>query len=196
MTEQRLYSARLDQALRYAASLHSTQVRKSTKIPYLSHLLVVCALVLEDGGDEDLAIAALLHDAVEDQGGVATLNEIRQGFGSRVADCVEACTDSWEFPKPPWRQRKEQFLARLTQASEDALTVAAADKLHNVRSTLEDHRAIGSNVWDRFNTGPADFFWYHREVLGILQRRLPSSRSVQQLQAALDDLSELHAAAS
>jgi (p)ppGpp synthase/HD superfamily hydrolase len=195
MTEGRLYSTRLDQALAYAASLHSTQVRKSTKIPYLSHLLAVCALVFEDGGDEDVAIAGLLHDAVEDQGGAATLTDIGLVFGSRVADCVASCTDSWELPKPPWRERKTAFLRRLMEASHDALTVTAADKLHNVRSTLEDHRSLGSQVWERFNAGPDDYFWYHREVLAILQTRLPSSRCVLQLRTALDELSGLHAAA-
>jgi (p)ppGpp synthase/HD superfamily hydrolase len=104
---------RFDQALVYASRLHRDQWRKGTQIPYVSHLLSVAALVIEHGGDEDQAIAALLHDAVEDQGGAPILDEIREQFGDRVAKIVNECTDAWEEPKPPWRARKESSLAKL-----------------------------------------------------------------------------------
>jgi GTP pyrophosphokinase len=158
---------RFEEALAYAARLHTAQVRKGTEVPYVSHLLAVCAIVLEHGGDEDEAIAALLHDAAEDQGGRATLDEIGRRFGSRVARIVEGCTDTFEKPKPPWRGRKEAYLARLERESDPStLLVGAADKLHNVRSTLAAHRAGGDAVWSRFRTGSkADQVWYHRELL-------------------------------
>ncbi len=158
---------RLGEALAYAARLHSAQVRKGTQVPYVSHLLAVCAIVLEHGGDEEEAIAALLHDAPEDQGGRPTLDEIRRLFGPRVARTVEGCTDTFEEPKPPWRERKEAYLARLeSQTAPSIVLVSAADKLHNVRSTLAAHRAEGEAVWTRFRTrSKEDQVWYHRELL-------------------------------
>jgi GTP pyrophosphokinase len=137
----------------YAACLHAGQTRKRTDRPYIGHLLGVTALVLENGGDEDEAIAALLHDAVEDQGGVITLEAIRRKFGDRVARIVEGCTDSFTTPKPPWRQRKEDYLARLRTALPDVRLVSAADKLNNAREILRDYRTEGEAVWARFNGG-------------------------------------------
>src|SRR5574338_1076604 len=124
-----LLGARFDDALVFAARLHRRQIRKGTRIPYIAHLLAVTALVVEDGGDEDQAIAALLHDSVEDQGGLATLEEIRQRFGERVAGIVLACSDSTTSPRPPWRERKENYLAHLKHAPPDALRVSLADKV-------------------------------------------------------------------
>ena len=149
---------RFDAALGHAARLHRTQLRKATDVPYVSHLLAVASLVIEDGGDEDEAIAALLHDAVEDQGGVAVLDDIRARFGPRVADIVEACSDSLaEDPaaKAPWRARKEQYLAHMAEAPAAVLRVACADKLHNARCMLAEYRTMGEALWDRFNGGRA-----------------------------------------
>jgi (p)ppGpp synthase/HD superfamily hydrolase len=182
------YTASFCEALTYAADLHSRQLRKGTTIPYVSHLLAVCAYVWEDGGSEEEAIAALLHDAVEDQGGLETLDEIRKRFGDRVGDIVLACSDTTEKPKPPWRQRKERYVDSLEHAETSVLRVAAADKLHNAQATLQDLRAEGPAVWDRFNAGPHDFIWYHREVLRVLEERLPGSRSVALLRQVLDQL--------
>jgi (p)ppGpp synthase/HD superfamily hydrolase len=184
----RAYTGSFCDALTYAADLHSRQVRKSTTIPYVSHLLAVCAYVWEDGGTEEEAIAALLHDAVEDQGGLETLAEIRERFGDRVGDIVLACSDTTEQPKPPWRQRKQQYVDSLEHAETSVLKIAAADKLHNAQATLQDLRADGPAVWDRFNAGPQDFLWYHREVLRVLEARLPDSRSVALLRQVLRDL--------
>ncbi len=169
--ETLLVTPRFRQALDYASILHARQPRKGTSIPYLSHLLAVCALVLEDGGDEDEAIAALLHDAVEDQGGKPVLEEIRRRFGSHVAGIVAECTDTDESPKPPWRKRKEDYIARLHEASPEALRVSCADKLHNLRSVLADYRRVGERVFDRFTASRDETLWYYRSLLGVYEIR-------------------------
>jgi (p)ppGpp synthase/HD superfamily hydrolase len=156
---------RFEDALVYAARLHARQTRKSTSIPYVSHLMSVSALVLEDGGDEDEAIAALLHDAVEDQGGAPILEEIRGRFGNRVAAIVAGCTDTDVVPKPPWRERKENYIAHLRHASRDVLRVSRADKLHNARSILSDLRKDGDAVWYRFTAGRDAVLWYYDSLL-------------------------------
>jgi GTP pyrophosphokinase len=162
-------SERFEHALAYAARLHATQVRKGTAIPYISHLLSVAALVLETGGDEDEAIAALLHDAIEDQGGAQTREQIRRRFGERVVRIVDGCTDAETLPKPPWRQRKEQHIEHLRHASPEVLRVVLADKLHNARSLLFDRRHIGSRLWDRFNASEAETLWYYRTLIGVFR---------------------------
>ena len=128
-----------DDALVFASRLHAGQLRKGTPVPYVAHLLAVTATVLEHGGDEDEAIAALLHDAVEDQGGAATRAKIRRRFGENVAAIVDGCTDADTIPKPPWQQRKEAYLAHLVgETSPSVRLVSSADKLHNVRSIIAD----------------------------------------------------------
>lgn len=166
---------RFEDALVYASRLHREQLRKQTAVPYVSHLLAVCGLVLEDGGDEDEAIAALLHDAVEDQGGAPRLEEIRARFGPRVAEIVEGCSDTDQVPKPPWRLRKEAYLAHLADAatSESVLRVSAADKLHNARSVLTERHVIGEEVWERFNAGRDEQLWYYRAIVEVLRNRFP-----------------------
>ncbi len=163
------HSPRFELALGYAYRLHGTQTRKGSNIPYISHLLAVCALVLENHGSEDAAIAALLHDAVEDQGGMATAQEIGRLFGDEVRRIVMGCSDSHETPKPPWRERKERTLARLPNAPADVRLVACCDKLHNARTTLADLRHEGSDVWKRFNAGPGDQIWYYRSVIAAFR---------------------------
>jgi GTP pyrophosphokinase len=162
-------SARFEEALIFAARLHVGQVRKGTSVPYISHLLGVASLVLEQDGDEDEAIAALLHDAAEDQGGKATLDEIRRRLGDRVAEIVEGCTDAFTTPKPPWRERKEAYLAHLPQASAAVRLVSAADKLHNARTILADYRQLGEALWDRFNGGKEGTLWYYRALVETFQ---------------------------
>jgi (p)ppGpp synthase/HD superfamily hydrolase len=163
-------SARFEEALVYAARLHIRQKRKTTQIPYISHLLSVTALVLEDGGDEDQAIAALLHDAAEDQGGQATLDEIRKRFGERVAFIVESCSDAFGSPKPPWRDRKESYLAHLREAPADVRRVSLADKVHNARSILVSLQKEGDVVWDRFNGGREGSLWYYRSLVQVFRQ--------------------------
>ena len=158
-------------ALVLAARLHRDQTRKMSDTPYLAHLMSVAALVLEHGGDEDVAIAALLHGAIEDQNESITLGEIGVKFGPRVAALVCAVTETDQTPKPPWRERKEAYLTLMRGKSADALLIAAADKLHNARATLEDYRLLGEKVWDRFNAGKADQEWWYRSVIGELRMR-------------------------
>jgi len=167
-------SKRFEEALVLATQLHADQYRKGTDTPYISHLLGVTSLVLENGGDEDEAIAALLHDAAEDQGGRATLKEIRRRFGSRVADIVEGCSDTMTWPKPPWRARKEAYIAHLQHATASELLVSAADKLHNARSILADYRRVGEKLWQHFNGGKAGTLWYYRALLQALGESGPA----------------------
>ena len=167
-----ILTERFDTAIQLARTLHAKQVRKGGPIPYIAHLLGVTSLVLEDGGDEDEAIAALLHDAVEDQGGPDTLALIRRSFGDRVADIVEACSDTDVEPKPPWRERKESYIEHLSSAERSALRVSLADKLHNARSILFDLREVGGAVWDRFRTGSvADQLWYYEALADAFAQR-------------------------
>jgi GTP pyrophosphokinase len=167
----RRLSPRFRQALDWAAVLHEHQLRKGGQIPYVAHLLGVASLVLEDGGSEDEAIAALLHDAVEDQD--VTLAEIEDRFGPDVARIVDGATDSDEFPKPPWGPRKEAFLARLREQSPDVLRVVLADKLHNARATLWDYRLQGPKLWRIFHAGERGTLWFYREALAIFRERHP-----------------------
>jgi (p)ppGpp synthase/HD superfamily hydrolase len=161
-------------AFQFAADKHAGQTRKASTIPYISHLMGVASLVLEAGGDEDLAIAALLHDVVEDCGGAPTLNEVRRRFGQRVAGVVQGCTDADRYPKPPWRERKLGYIRRLRSADADTRLVSAADKLNNVRSILTDYREIGQSVWARFQGGRDATVWYYRALCDQFLRRKPN----------------------
>jgi GTP pyrophosphokinase len=156
---------RFREALVYAAELHARQRRKGSGAPYVAHLLGVTAIVLEHGGGEDEAIGALLHDAVEDQGGKPLLEIIRQRFGPAVAEIVAGCTDADTMPKPPWRERKEAYLAHLPAASRSVQLVSAADKLYNVRSIIADYRTHGEEVWTRFTGRRAGTLWYYRALV-------------------------------
>jgi (p)ppGpp synthase/HD superfamily hydrolase len=156
---------RFEEALAYAAQLHARQRRKGTEIPYVSHLLAVASLAIEAGASEDEAIAALLHDAVEDQGGAATREEIRRRFGDAVVAIVDGCTDTDQEPKPPWRARKEAYIAHVRAASDSVRLVSSADKLHNARSILSDYRTCGEALWDRFTGGREGTLWYYRSLV-------------------------------
>jgi (p)ppGpp synthase/HD superfamily hydrolase len=168
---------RLDDAFRYARQLHQSQVRKGTTIPYIAHLMTVSALVIEHGGNEDQAIADLLHDAAEDQGGAATLAEIRAMFGDAVADIVADCTDAWTDPKPPWRARKEAYLDALTHKPQASLLVSLADKTHNAEAILFDYRALGPSLWGRFNGGADGTRWYYGELANRFALAMPGALS-------------------
>jgi (p)ppGpp synthase/HD superfamily hydrolase len=161
-------------AFQFAADKHAGQTRKASTIPYIAHLMGVASLVLEAGGDEDLVIAALLHDVVEDCGGAPMLNEVRRRFGKRVAKVVEGCTDADRYPKPPWRERKQGYIRRLRSADADTRLVSAADKLNNVRSILTDYREIGPAVWPRFQGGRDGTLWYYRALCDQFLRRKPN----------------------
>ena len=163
---------RFVRAVRLAVDLHARQSRKGATIPYVGHLLGVCGLVIDGGGSEDEAIAAVLHDAVEDQGGAATLAIIRDQFGRDVAAIVEACSDTDVFPKPPWRKRKEEYIEHLRTAPPPVLRVSLADKLNNLRTIVRDYGEIGPALWKRFHPD-ADQAWYYEALLNVFEDRLP-----------------------
>jgi (p)ppGpp synthase/HD superfamily hydrolase len=182
---------RFAEAVAWVTELHADQARKGgTDVPFLSHLFAVTALVLDDGGDEDDAITALCHDAVEDQGGDEALAEIRRRFGDPVADAVALLSDSRGEPKGPWMERKRLLLAQLggPDVAEGVLRVAAADKLDNARNLLVQLRAEGPRVWERFRATPDQFLWFHRAVLAVLVDRHPGSANVAELARAVDEL--------
>jgi len=167
-------------AVEYAFYLHAGQKRKGTKTPYLSHLMGVSSLVLEHGGSEDEAIAALLHDAVEDQGGKDALEAIHTLFGSRVATIVKGCTDAFDTPKPPWKQRKEKYLKHLRKTRNKSVRlVSASDKLHNARAILADYRQLKEKLWKRFHVGKDQQLWYYGELVKVFQRKGPRSLAVE-----------------
>ncbi len=177
-------------AFRYAAELHRSQVRKGTDIPYISHLMAVAATVLEQGGDEDQGgrrLAPRRHRDHPDGG--RTRDTIRERFGDRVVTLVEACTDADTHPKPPWRERKERYLEHLAQAPPEARLIALADKLHNARAILTDHRAVGERVWERFNAPKDATLWYYRALADAFARLEPG-RLAAEFERVVADLEE------
>lgn len=185
---------RFDAALQFASALHHQQNRKGTSIPYLAHLMSVCALVLEAGGEEDQAIAALLHDSVEDHGGSPTLETICHLFGDRVADAVESCSDTTvtdRTKKLPWRERKEKYLEHLRDSNNDAVFVAAADKLHNARAILSGYRELGDELWGRLKAPKIDQLWYYEEFIKAIRQTAAPNTLVDELERVVKELSEL-----
>lgn len=183
---------RFQRAFEFAAKQHSGQTRKASTIPYIAHLMGVASLVFEAGGDENLAIAALLHDVVEDCGGAPMLKQIRRRFGSRVAKIVDGCTDAYQLPKPPWHDRKVSYINRLKKEDDETRLVSAADKLNNVRSILSDYRVIGESVWSRFNGGRDGTLWYYRTLRDEFMRSTPN-RITRDFDLAVRDLESLTA---
>jgi (p)ppGpp synthase/HD superfamily hydrolase len=166
----RILSLRFEEALVYAAQLHANQVRKGTEVPYIAHLLAVASIVLEHGGNEYEAIAALLHDAIEDQGLDATRQEIKRRFGDRVVEIVDGCTDSDVLPKPPWKCRKQKHIDHLRGASRSILLVSAAEKLHNARAIL-----AGLSTTERIAVEPLQrtqkrTVWYYRALVRVYRQ--------------------------
>jgi (p)ppGpp synthase/HD superfamily hydrolase len=188
-------SARLDDAFALAARLHAGDLRKGTRIPYLAHLLGVCALVLVDGGDEDEAIAALLHDALEDHPETISRREIGTRFGARVLAIVEGCTDTPRGHtggrKPPWRARKEAYLARVRTSPPGALRVSLADKVDNARQILADHREVGALVWERFSAGGDEQRWYYRSLVDAYRTAGVTSPLLDELARVVGELERL-----
>jgi (p)ppGpp synthase/HD superfamily hydrolase len=158
-------SPKFTEAFHYALEKHGGQTRKGTPRPYMGHLIGVSSIVLQYGGDEEQAIAALLHDAAEDAGGRPVLEEIRSRFGGRVARIVEGCTDTFEQPKPSWRPRKEKYIAHVAHAEPATLLVSTADKLYNVREIIIDYRAHGEKTWERFAGKRDGTLWYYRALV-------------------------------
>jgi (p)ppGpp synthase/HD superfamily hydrolase len=179
-----------DDALAYASRLHRAQARKGSGIPYVSHLLAVAAIALENGADEDQAIAALLHDAVEDQGGLAQLEAIRARFGEDVAAIVADCTDAHEEPKPAWYPRKEAYIASLAHKPARSLAVSLADKTHNASAINADLRAHGAAVWSRFTGGKGGTLWYYRALANALRQHAPGI-AAERFAREVDEMEEL-----
>ena len=191
-TETPKLTGQFAKALVYAELKHHNQVRKGGDIPYIGHLLTVAGLVINDGGSETQAIAALLHDTVEDQGGPPTLAEIRANFGDQVGRIVAECSDADEQPKPPWRPRKETYIAHLAEVGEDTLLVSVADKLDNARSMLRDYHTHGPSLWERFNRkNPHDHVWYYGELLKAYRDRDLNSWMVDELDRVVTELKRL-----
>jgi (p)ppGpp synthase/HD superfamily hydrolase len=182
------YGEKFERSLLYASGLHRDQVRKGTNTPYITHLLAVASIVGENGGTEDEVVAALLHDAPEDQGGKPTLREIRVRFGDEVAEIVDGCTDTYEDPKPPWRERKERYLAHLASAPGSVRLVSSADKLHNARTVVSDYRLLGEDLWTRFNGGKEGTLWYYRAIVEALPGECPI---VEELDRVVTELERL-----
>jgi (p)ppGpp synthase/HD superfamily hydrolase len=186
---------RFTRALELAYKLHAGQTRKGSGVPYFGHLLGVTSIVIETGSPEDEVIAALLHDAAEDQGGRETLERIRSEFGDAVAGIVESCSDSFGEPRPPWEERKRAYLAHLEEASEAALRVSLADKLHNVRTIVVDYRDVGEELWERFNADRDEVLAYYRALAAIFSRRSPGALATE-LAVTVAELDALVAAVS
>ncbi|WP_293133926.1 HD domain-containing protein [Microcoleus sp. bin38.metabat.b11b12b14.051] len=184
-----ILSNRFSEALTYATQLHATQIRKGSGVPYIAHLLGTASIALEYGANEDETIAALLHDAIEDQGGATTREAIRQRFGDTVTAIVDGCTDSDATPKPPWRDRKQAYIDRIPQASHSVRLVSAADKLYNVRSILKDSRQVGDSVWERFKGGKDGSLWYYRSLVEAF-RQAESTPLVEELDRTVLELEQ------
>lgn len=180
-----------------AFSLHGDQERKGSRVPYMAHLLGTAGIVLHFGGDEDQAIAGLLHDAAEDQGGVPTLEMIRREFGDRVAEIVKGCTDTFEDPKPPWEPRKRAYIAKVPDEARHILLVSAADKLDNARAIVSDLRAVravgsaaADGFWSRFNGGKGGTLWYYPALVEAYRKAL-GGPLVEELDAAVREMARL-----
>jgi GTP pyrophosphokinase len=186
-----MLSPRFTEALTYATELHADQTRKGSDIPYVTHLLGVTSIALEYGANEDEAIAALLHDAIEDQGGETTRDEIHRRFGETVTAIVEGCSDSSDgTPKLPWRQRKEAYIAHIPTASPSVRLVSASDKLYNTRSIVRDYRRIGEEIWNRFNGKKSGTLWYYRAILEAF-RQTEVTPVVEELDLVVQELEQL-----
>jgi (p)ppGpp synthase/HD superfamily hydrolase len=193
-------TGRFTDAIDYARHLHIER-RKGTDIPYMAHLLGVAALVMAEAGHaaipvtEDMVIAALLHDTVEDHGGYTRLEDLEQNFGPNVARMVKGLTDSFSEDsgdKEPWRKRKEAYIRRLRKEPADVQLISAADKLYNARAILEDYREIGSEIWKRFKRGREDQLWYFNSLLKVF-REAGGGRTVEELGRVVIELARVSA---
>lgn len=185
-----MLSDKFTEALVYAAQLHATQIRKGSGVPYIAHLLGVASIALEYGANESEAIAALLHDAIEDQGGAKIRDEIQQRFGETVAQIVEGCTDTDLTPKPPWRDRKEAYLAHISHTVASVRLVSAADKLYNCQSILKDYRQIGDEIWQRFTGKKEGTLWYYRSLVNAF-RQVETTPLIEELDRVVAELEQL-----
>jgi len=182
------YTERFEEALAHAARLHKTQTRKGSETPYINHLLAVAAIVGENGGTEDEVIAALLHNAIEDTD--ETKESLSERFGENVAEIVEGCSDADAIPKPPWKVRKETYIAHIKTAPPSALVVSSADKLHNARSILSDYREVGEGLWSRFRGGREGTLWYYRALVEAYES-VGSSPVIEEFERVVEEIETL-----
>jgi (p)ppGpp synthase/HD superfamily hydrolase len=191
MTAQKLthLTPQFEAALVYATQLHAQQRRKVTHTPYIAHLLSVTALVLEDGGSEEEAIAALLHDAVEDQGGATTRAEIHRRFGSNVTAIIDGCTEPEQIPSMTWKEHKQLYLEQLRHGSPQVRRVALADKLHNARTLLINWRLAGESIWSEFRGGKENVLWLHEALLELFHQK-SNSWMVEELEQVIKELGQ------
>jgi len=179
-------SNQLFEALNFTFQLHGRDARKGGNIPYMAHLLSVCALVQQDGGDEEEAIAALLHDALEDKPHDVNREELKQRFGEKVLLMIELATDTPPDyaggVKPPWRKRKEQYLEHVRSSRPELLRVTLADKVDNARAIYGDFQRLGNDLWERFNAGRDDQFWYYSNAVEAFKAAGVSGPLLRELQ--------------
>jgi (p)ppGpp synthase/HD superfamily hydrolase len=187
-------SRQFEKALVYATRAHSDQTRKKTGIPYIAHILGVTAIAMEYGANEIEAIAALLHDAVEDCGGAKRLRDIERKFGKTVTKIVDGCTDTYETPKPPWRERKEAYLAHLKDSNSATRLVSASDKLHNTRAILAELRRHGLEVFGRFSGKKDGTLWYYRALVTAFREHGDHTDLVDELDRVVTQIEKLSAA--
>jgi len=181
----------MTEAFEFARQLHGDQLRKGTETPYLSHLMSVSSLVLESGGSEEEAIAALLHDTVEDCGGLPVLEKIHQQFGESIANIVKDCSEPVSMPKPPWKDRKNAYIAQVAGADDSVKRVACADKLHNLRSILTDYQQAGDRVWDRFHADKKGTLWFYQSMVETLRPFGHGVAIFQELEKRVGDLQRI-----
>ena len=187
-------SRQFEKALVYATRAHGDQTRKKTGIPYIAHILGVTAIAMEYGANETDAIAALLHDAVEDCGGAKRLRDIERKFGKAVTKIVDGCTDTYETPKPPWRERKEAYLAHLKNSNSATRLVSASDKLHNTRAILAELRRHGLEVFGRFSGKKDGTLWYYRALVTAFREHGDHTDLVDELDRVVTQIEKLSAA--
>jgi len=189
---QQIIGPKFLEALRFAVQIHGEDLRKGTSIPYLSHLLSVCSLVLEDDGDEDEAIAALLHDTLEDHPEDVMKADIEDRFGNRVADLVTQCTDTppdyGGGPKAPWHERKAAYVERIRNEKYPLCRIALADKLHNTRTIVMDHRRLGNSIWARFNANKEDQLRYQRALVEAFREARAPDHILDELDSLVREL--------
>ena len=187
-------SPNFEDALIYATQAHCDQTRKKTGIPYIAHVLGVTAIALEYGANETEAIGALLHDTVEDCGGAERLRDIQKRYGDDVANIVGGCTDTDEVPKPPWRARKEAYVAHIKDSDTSTRLVSATDKLHNRRAILADLRRHGPKVFERFSGKKEGTLWYYRALVAAFRRHRDHADLIDELDRVVTQVEKLSAA--
>src|SRR5213594_2744314 len=184
-------SRQFEKALIYATRIHGGQLRKKTRIPYIAHIFGVTAIAMEYGANETEAIAALLHDAVEDCGGEERLRDIREKFGDDVARIVDGCTDTYETPKPEWLKRKRAYIEHLKESDSSTRLVSASDKLHNTRAILAELRRHGLEVFDRFSGKKAGTLWYYRTLVTAFRRHGDHTDLIDELDRVVSEVEKL-----